>query len=163
MVIMTSKRLLKQISFVFIILAIAILAKPILALYSPSQRLNLTCNANLTVIKMNSKLFLAIKYYINGNNGIINYQGILDDGEDIYNVSRAAYFKVNRFKKMVNIKTSEITVSPADDTPLDKIENLIPAAYLVKDQNFKFEIYKQSNNSYIFSTGYIPSFHCSVV
>lgn len=160
---MMNNTLLKQATIAFIILLTIVLIKPVLSLYSSSQEINLNCSANLSVIRNDSRLSIAIKYYINGDSGIINYQGILDDGKDIYDVSRTAYFTVSNFTKMVNIRTNEITVSPADDTPDSKIKNLLPAAYLLKDQNLKFEIYKQKNSSYLFSTGYIPSFYCSAV
>lgn len=153
-----------QLITVFIIAMLALAAfftKPMIYQYNIWKISHLTCDTHLSVIRDNARLSLMIKYYLDGKRGVVNYQGVLEDGERTYNVSRAVYLSVSEYKNMVTVKSKEITVSPADNTPLQKLQGMFPAAYLEKNKNLKFEVYPQASEGYIFSTGYIPSFYCA--
>ena len=139
----------------------ALLTKPVLSRYNSWRANHLICGAHLFVVRDNARLSLMIKYYLDGTRGVVNYQGMLEDGEGAYNVSRAVDLSVSEYKNMMTVKSTEVTVSPADNAPLRKLRGMFPAAYLEKNKNFNFEVYPQTSEGYIFSTGNIPSFYCA--
>ncbi|ELW9553339.1 hypothetical protein SIP08_004949 [Klebsiella aerogenes] len=119
-----------------------------------------SCDAKIVVANGINTLALATTYFFEGNKGLVIFKGRLQLGDNSYNVSRKVLFNTNSLQNMSTLTSTQVDTSPADNTPTELLQLMLPAFFYQKNNNMEYTIYHQGWNDFIFSTGYVPLFYC---
>lgn len=119
-----------------------------------------SCDAKVVVVNGVSNLSLATSYFFEGDKGLVVFKGRMQQGEKIYNLSRKVLFNINSLQNISTLTSTQVDTSPADNTPEELLQLMLPAFFYHPKNNMEYTIYHQGWNGYIFSTGYVPLFYC---